>query len=204
MEIQKLQIEIGARYGRLVVLRYVGIGAYGKRAFECVCDCGNIKIVSGSDLKAKKVISCGCARSEASRNQRGHHGHVGEPIYVMWSNMKRRCLCEKNPEYKSYGGRGITVCDDWMDFRNFYVWAVSAGYAPGLSIERKDVNGSYCPENCTFIAPELQCLNRQSTVLYKGECLKKVCEKRGLKYSSVHARIHKLGWGVERAVETPF
>ena len=200
----KLKIAPGDRFGLLSVVSEVGRDASGKCLFKCQCDCGNEKVVSSSDLKAGRIVSCGCRKSKAARDCRGYHGHTKEPIYAMWSGMIQRCTNAKQPGFSEYGGRGIKVCEEWRDFRSFYDWAMSSGYEDGLSIERKDVNGDYCPENCTFIPWARQCMNKQNTILYKGEVLKHACNRLGLCYSSVYSRIKKLGWSVEDAVEKPF
>lgn len=85
-------------------------------------------------------------------------------IYQVWHTMKRRCTQEKRKDYKHYGGRGITVCDIWLSFENFYEWAIRHGYSEGLELDRIDVNGNYCPENCRFVTRIENIQNRTMTV----------------------------------------
>lgn len=199
---KRLNIEIGARFGRLTVTETAGKDASGKYLYKCMCDCGAEKIVNGTSLKGGSIVSCGCAKAERAKNLRGFHGQTKTRLYYVWSGMLQRCRNEKSRAYKNYGARGIKVCDDWDDFRTFHKWAMANGYADGLSIERIDVDGNYCPDNCTFIPMAHQCRNKQNTIRYKGECLATVCAREGKNYQSVHSRVSKLGWSVGRAVET--
>ena len=161
--------------------------------------------------------------------------------------MKKRCLNPNTPRYKDYGGRGIEICNTWLiGFDCFAEWAFQNGYKKGLSIERKDVDSNYSPENCIWITRERQSFNKRTTrfVCYKGQtkCLMDWCNELGLCYDTIHARIekgsspevafekpiadqsksfaracrdhnintgtaydriHKLGWTLERALNTP-
>lgn len=200
----KVNISIGDQFERLTVISEQGKDSIGNRLFLCRCSCGKEIVATGSSLKLGRVKSCGCLKSELAKHQKGFHGLQNESVYNSWSSMIQRCTNPKHPQYQQYGGRGITVCDEWLDFKTFYDWAKSSNYKNGLTIERKNVNKGYCPENCTFIPKEDQCMNKQNTIRYKGEVLKIACKRLGLSYTSVHSRIKKLGWSVERAVETPF
>ncbi len=199
----KLVLQIGSVYGDLTILDEAPKSPNGQTCYCCRCKCGVEKIIPATHLTNRKVVSCGCRRRNQKTFNPRYHGHTQEPIYRIWSGMIQRCENPKNPGYKEYGQRGIHVCQEWHRFMDFYSWATDAGYRPGLSIERVDVNRGYCPENCTFIEPRFQCLNKQDTIFYHGKALKLVCSKLNLPYSTVHSRIRKLGWNVERAVETP-
>lgn len=131
-------------------------------------------------------------------------------IYRIYHHMKDRCYRENDKKYKNYGGRGITICPQWLGengFMNFYNWAMANGYEENLTIERKDVNGNYCPENCCWIPFKKQMANRtnQNIIKYKGEThyLTEWSEILGIRQDTLWRRIYKSGWGVEKAFETP-
>ena len=129
-------------------------------------------------------------------------------LWYRWHGIKKRCLCETDARYHQYGGRGIKVCDEWLkSFDNFAEWALSHGYEEHLTLERIDVNGDYCPENCKWITRQEQAFNKRDTIWvdYMGEHvqLMKLCERLGVSYDTVHNRIRDCGWSVEEAVSTP-
>lgn len=128
-------------------------------------------------------------------------------LWSIWNGMKRRCLRPNEPRYKDYGGRGITLDSGWLNFDNFAEWALSHGYTDELTIERIDVDGNYCPENCKWITRLEQCKNKRDTlwVMYHGEKvrLQDLAETAVVSYDTVHDRIYKRGWDIERALTTP-
>lgn len=126
--------------------------------WECLCDCGSITFFSGSALRSGKVKGCGCGRGRMKT-----HGMTGTRLYNIWAGMKDRCLNKKATDYIYYGGRGITVCEGWMDSAAFFEWAVNNGYQDNLTIERKDNNAGYSPENCCFIPFPEQATNQRKT-----------------------------------------
>lgn len=135
-----------------------------------------------------------------------HNMTKKHPLYRVWCTMKERCNNKNNNKYKNYGGRGIKVCDEWQkDFTIFYNWAISNGYEKGLTIERINVNGNYCPENCTWITAKEQCYNKQNTikVFYKNNeiKLKEFCDKNNLNYYCIYQRIFKLKWSADDAID---
>lgn len=126
-------------------------------------------------------------------------------LYNIWKNMKQRCYCPECERHKDYGKRGIEICKEWRDdFDNFADWAKENGYIIGLTIERKDVNGNYCPENCCWITRAEQARNKRDTIIveYKGirKPLIEWCEELGLTYDTVYNRI-KNGWSTKEAFE---
>jgi len=141
----------GQRFGRLTVLEDSGKrNLNGDVRWLCLCDCGNIKSETGSNLKYR-TRSCGCLQKE--RRIKHGHNHRGKTtkLYRTWMNMKNRCVNPNIPGFKYWGGKGISVCQEWKnDFITFMKWALSHGYKPGLAIARIDSNKGYCPENCRF------------------------------------------------------
>lgn len=127
-------------------------------------------------------------------------------VYCIWKHMKDRCYNPNFKHYGHYGGRGITVCDEWRkDFNSFYEWAISNGYDDSLTLDRKDVNGNYDPTNCRWATRREQMLNtrRNHYLTYDGETLtvNEWAEKLGMKQNTLLCRIRR-GWSVERALTT--
>lgn len=112
---------------------------------------------------SKNTNSCGCVGDKKNKERLTIHGLKKSRIYKQWQGIKGRCYNKKNKVYKNYGGRGITVCDEWKnDFKAFYDWAMANGYKEGLQIDRRDNDGNYCPENCRFVT---RMVNTQNTRL---------------------------------------
>lgn len=163
----------GQRFGRLIVMNRVEPNCYNQTMWRCMCDCGRETIVRGSRLRAGGVKSCGCLRSDLRREHakihmdRTTHGGSKGRLYRVWRCMKQRCCDPRRPDYPYYGGRGISVCDEWMhDYQAFHIWAMANGYNPTApkgkcTIDRIDVNGNYCPENCRFVSMKIQNTNRR-------------------------------------------
>lgn len=166
----------GQRFGRLIVLREgkARISSTGKeyRTVICKCDCGNTKQIFTSNLTGNKTRSCGCIHGETVRT----HGLGKHPLYYTWHCMKKRCYNSENEGYKNYGGRGIMICDEWLnDFKVFYDWAMINGYKKGLEIDRRDNDGNYEPTNCRFVTRRKNALNQRllyssNTSGYRGVC----------------------------------
>lgn len=150
----------GMRFGRLVVLREAPTRKNGCVCWECQCDCGNLAIKTSRRLLYGDSRSCGCLKTDTARknssyersgrlNHEYRHGGCGTRLYSIWQGMKKRCYRTGQINYKHYGGRGITVCDEWREsFEAFRDWALANGYRDDLTIDRIDPNGNYCPENC--------------------------------------------------------
>lgn len=171
---------VGVRFGRLTVESWACLK--NKQTYwSCVCDCGNKTIVSRSSLINGDTKSCGCYNADKQKT----HNMTRTRIYNIWSLMKARCNRKSCPAYKNYGERGIKVCKEWNDFVVFYKWAKENGYKQNLTIDRKDVNGNYCPENCRWITMKEQKLNKRGTLYYFDETLKNACKRLGLSYKLV-------------------
>lgn len=155
----KIQLVPGIRFGRWTVVEFSHTNKYNSRCFVCLCDCGTSRVVNRNDLVSGKSASCGCLnRERVSETHSGENhfnyvdGRCGTKLHRLWQGMNERCNDPKHISYKYYGGKGVKVCDEWMnDFAAFKFWAESCGYKPGLSIERKKTDEGYCPENCEWI-----------------------------------------------------
>ena len=168
----------GETFGRLYVIERAedAVIKNGKHIvqYRCKCECGNEKIVRKMHLTRGAIISCGCFHREKLGNLRRKHGFSHkERLYSVWLDMKERCRNPKNGHYKSYGGRGISVCVEWQnDYLAFRNWAINNGYEErigkngrnDLTIDRINVDGDYEPDNCRFITNKENCLNKRNTM----------------------------------------
>lgn len=160
----------GRRFGRLTVLTEDGKNKWGNYIWKCKCDCGNIvSVVSGSLIKGY-TTSCGCYRYEIQKSTNLKHGdkanHKRARLYNIWASMKERCLCETCNAFPYYGGRGITVCDEWKEYEAFRNWALSNGYdenAPhgNCTLDRINNDLGYFPSNCRWVSMKEQANNRR-------------------------------------------
>lgn len=168
-----MKIELGDKFGRLTVISYEGSDRHSKTIVKCACECGNEKIIGSSSLKSGNTKSCGCLASELTIARNLTHGLCTDNVrlYRIWHRMKQRCYDLNSSDYIRYGGRGISICPEWIGFESFHLWAINNGYADNLTIERKNNDFNYCPENCEWIPLELQARNRRDNHLveFKGE-----------------------------------
>lgn len=185
----------GQRFGRLTVLEFVPTEGY-RSYWKCMCDCGNIITVAGKRLGNGHTQSCGCLRKEQAAKRLYKHGMRNSRLYRIWSKMKERCCNHNISGYKDYGGRGITVCEEWKnDFQAFYDWAMSNGYDDNLTIDRIDNNGNYEPLNCRWVGIEIQARNKRNNVYveYNGEIitLTEASKLSGISLGTLHLRYSK-------------
>lgn len=197
---------IGKRFGRLTVLSYSHNVGY-TRYFLCKCDCGNQTTVAKNALTTHKQISCGCYRKENTKKI--HSLPKGySRLRKILNSMKMRCYNTKSNRYYRYGGRGIKICDEWLnDVESFRQWAINNGYADGLTIDRIDNNCDYCPQNCRWITRSEQSNNTSKSVMieFNGKCqtLAQWSHELNIPTSTLHNRIRVHGWSIERALTTP-
>ena len=171
----KLMNITGERYGKLVAIDFAGFKKCGKQkksTWLCRCDCGNETTTAIGDLRSGHTTSCGCAHRQAVGRINLKHGLAYKcgRLYPLWKSIKYRCFNPKSRSYKNYGGRGITVCEEWRDdFMSFYSWAMQNGYAEEklpnglnkLTIDRIDNDGNYEPSNCRFVTNSEQAKNKR-------------------------------------------
>lgn len=151
----------GQQFGRLVVLEREG-SIRGHAAWRCRCECGKEIVTMSCSLRSGRTTSCGCFHKEIVSNITRSHELCGARIYNIYNGIIQRCFNPKATGYENYGGRGITVCDEWKrDRQAFFNWAMANGYANELSIDRIDVDGNYCPQNCRWATAHEQRINQR-------------------------------------------
>lgn len=151
----------GQRFGRLTVIERAGQHK-GRSLWKCKCDCSKITVVSVSQLLRGRTKSCGCLRNENISRIAKKHGMSHTRLYHIWIGMKKRCYDPNAQYFEIYGGRGITVCDEWLhDFMEFQRWALSHGYSDELSIDRIDNDKGYSPDNCRWATWHEQRMNQR-------------------------------------------
>lgn len=161
---------VGEKFGRLTITGDAGIrsnGSYYKRYLIAKCECGTVKEYWWPALRNGNTRSCKCLQKQAKS-----HGLSKSKIYRVWKSMKARCYNKSEKVYKHYGGRGIIICTKWKkDFSVFHEWALANGYKLGLTIDREDNNGNYCPENCRWITQKRNLNNKRTSrfITYNGE-----------------------------------
>ncbi len=163
---KKINVELGKKYGRLTVIseihRYIYPSGQKHRQFECLCECGNTIPVDFGNLRSGNTKSCGCLKREILSKKAKIHGLSTHPLYYVWGSMVRRCSNPEDNAYNDYGGRGIGICEEWIDdFKTFFNWAIENGWRKGLWMDRIENNDGYFPENIRFVDAGLSSRNQQ-------------------------------------------
>lgn len=198
----------GRRFGRLEVIRQDGMRG-ASVAWQCQCDCGNVKTISSKHLSYGVTNSCGCLARESARNlivkQTYRHGRSMDKVYKVWTAMVQRCHNENNEYYYNYGARGIVVCDRWKN--DFAAFLHDMGESNGGTLDRIDNNGNYEPSNCRWVSRHEQMRNTRRTVMieFNGEtlCAKDWARRLGLPSGQTITWRLKQGWSIEKALTTP-
>lgn len=198
---------IGRKLGQLTILSKCEPSHTGHTCFMTKCDCGNYKKVVAYRLLNGTTQSCGCKKKLLDENRFKTHALSKHPLYSVWLNMNRRCDYEKGNRFYRYGGRGITVCDQWKkNFVAFYEWSVNNGWAVGLELDRRENSGIYEPSNCRYVTREVNANNKDYNRMYvvNGErlSLTQLSKKYGINKACLFARVN-YGWTIERALSTP-
>jgi hypothetical protein len=196
------KVTANKKFGRWLVVRQAPSSNCGVQMWECICDCGKEVVVRGVNLSSGGSLSCGCYKTEIKTKHKLAH----TPEYQAWADMKSRCFNINIPSFKHYGGRGISVCSEWINsFETFYK-DMGARPSPDHSLDRRNVNGNYEPGNCRWATWVEQCRNQRNNLFvdYQGTkiTLAELSEKTGISYPTLASRIAR-GMTGDESVDTP-
>ena len=193
---------ISKRFGSLEVICRAPNSRSGAARWHCLCDCGRQSTVWGSSLTRGNTRSCGCLAKAATALRSTTHGGTGDRLHKIWRSMRNRCKFSCVNQYHRYGGRGISVCEEWVEsFDAFRSWAMDNGYKTELQIDRINNDGDYSPSNCRWVTVKEQANNRSTShkIEYNGitKTLTEWAEHFGVNRGTLNWRVKH--WGVKKA-----
>lgn len=201
-EQHKRNVSIGDKFGFLTITK-LPEGSLRNNKVTCVCECGLYGEYYLNNLRRGTTTSCGCKRSFYAKKARNCHGESTSVLYKKWASMKNRCQNKNAKNYNDYGGRGIRICNEWLEFWSFREWAYKNGYCEGLSIERINVNGNYEPSNCKWVMLEEQARNKRRSVIIeyggKKQTAAEWARELGIGKETITYR-HRAGWSDEECL----
>lgn len=195
----------GREFGRLSVIEFSHVDIRGIGHWLCACICGQSRVAASNHLRSGHTKSCGCYRRELVSKKNTSHGKSTYPEYSVWRGMLRRCTDRNDAYYSYYGGRGITVCHEWLSFEQFYV---DMGPRPSKdhSIDRIDNDGNSCKENCRWVTLKEQQNNRRSNRMLtcngKTRTLTQWADELGISRDTLKQRLER-GWSDEDTLTIP-
>lgn len=197
----------GQRFGKWTANRRSETKLYKNHtAYECRCDCGTERLVSVNLLLKGHTASCGCAGIAAAALKNTRHGLYQHPLQTTWRGMKERCYNPKKAAYPRYGGRGIKVCERWLNLENF-IADNEVLALPGLTLDREDNDKDYSPENCRWVSQLIQANNRSDCVNleFRGrtQTVSEWARELGMFEHTLRKRIQDSKWSVEDALTIP-
>ena len=203
---------VGKRFGRLTVIERDPQSKPKSVKWICKCDCGNTTSVNSQLLRNGHTVSCGCYQRERTSEVSTTHGGSKDRLFHVWSSMRQRCNNPNNHAYKYYGGKGISVCNEWNDYGVFREWALASGYntqaKPHVcTLDRIDNSRGYSPDNCRWVDSTVQ-TNNQTKNIYltfngKTQTYAQWAKEKGWNYKVIYDRVKRYGWSEERAVTEP-
>jgi hypothetical protein len=195
----------GQRFERLIVMQRDGVSKSGQAMWLCKCDCGNTKRIAGYHLKAGHTRSCGCLWQETIISKITIHNMHKTSTYNTWKALRQRCYNKKNPSFRLYGGRGITICKRWEKFENFYA---DMGEKPkGMTLDRRNNSKGYSKSNCWWATYRTQANNKRCNCILtfrgRAQTIAEWGYEMGINYNTLWNRLNTFKWSVERALTEP-
>lgn len=193
-------------FGRLTVIERAGSAPNGRVRWKCRCECGNTRLVPANNLQSGNTTSCGCWNRENAINKATTHGLSNTTEYYVWCSMIQRCEDPNCKSYPNYGGRGISVCERWRTHFPLFLADLGRRPTPWHTLERRDNDADYEPNNCCWATRNEQNNNQRKTLLlcWRGQrhTIREWSDKIPMSYHALRHRIQQ-GWSVHRALTQP-